>query len=350
MEIYKSHLIHQAKTLREALAQLNLVENAKELILFVVNDINQVLGTITDGDIRRAILNDVDLRSDVTQAMNKNFKSLTQGDFSIETIDEFKSRNISFIPILNQNKELLNLIDLKKKKTLLPVDAVLMAGGRGSRLAPFTDNTPKPLLKIGEKPVIEYNIDRLINFGVENIYISINYLGHQIKEYFGDGSSKGIKIHYIEEDKPLGTFGALTLVDEFVHKEIIVMNSDLLTTLDYEQFYRTYNSDNADMQIAAIPYEVKIPYAVLETENNIIHDFKEKPTKVFYSNAGIYILKKELLQKIPANEFYNATDFMKMIIGEKKKVTSYSVLDYWLDIGSPEDFERAQIDIKKLKL
>ena len=350
MKIYKSHLIPNTKTLKEALAQLNLVENAKELILFVVNEKNQVLGTITDGDIRRAILNDIELSAKVTAAMNVKFKSLTQGAFSIENIDEFKARSIYFIPILNQNKELVNLIDLKKKKTLLPVDAVLMAGGRGSRLAPLTDNTPKPLLKIGEKPVIEYNIDRLVDFGVENIYISINYLGQQLKDYFGDGSSKGIKIHYIEENEPLGTFGALTLVEDFVHKEIIVMNSDLLTTLDFEQFYRTYNSDNSDMQIAAIPYEVKIPYAVLEIENNIIHDFKEKPTKVFYSNAGIYILKRELLSKIPKNQFYNATDFMKMIIGEKKKVTSFSLLDYWLDIGSPEDFERAQNDIKKLKL
>lgn len=350
MNKFKSHLILQNQTLRQALQQLNLDENAQELILFVIDENQKVLGTITDGDIRRALLKDFELNNTVAEAMNTNFKFLIQGDFSIETIDEFKARGLKFIPILNSEKQLINLIDLQKKKTVLPVDAVLMAGGRGSRLAPLTDNTPKPLLRIGEKPVIEYNIDRLIGYGVENIYISINYLGEQIKNYFGDGSKKGIKIHYIEEDAPLGTFGALTLVPHYIHKDLIVMNSDLLTTIDFEQFFRTYLTDAAELQIAAIPYEIKIPYAVLETNNNIIYDFKEKPTKVFYSNAGIYLLKAKLLKHIPPNTFYNATDFMKMAIEEKRKVTSFSVLDYWLDIGNPEDFERAQRDIKKLKL
>lgn len=206
-------------------------------------------------------------------------------------------------------------------------------------------------MKIGGKPIIEYNIDRLINVGVKQLNLSINYLGDQLVDYFGDGSVKNASIQYVREDKPLGTIGSILLIDNFIHDDIIVMNSDLLTNIDFADFFKVFKESEADMAVAATSYHVDVPYAVLEVnEENRVSSLKEKPRYTYYSNAGIYILKKSLLKMIPEGEFYDITDLMDAMISSNKKLITYPITGYWLDIGKHEDFKKAQDDIKHIKL
>ena len=216
-----------------------------------------------------------------------------------------------------------------------------MAGGEGKRLRPLTEKTPKSLLKVGNRPIIEHNIDRLAEYGVENIYISIKYLQN--------GEAKNISISYVKEDVPLGTIGAVSLINNLNSDYILVMNSDILTNIDYEDFFMEFVIQDADMAVATIPYKVDIPYAVLETSQNLVIDLKEKPTYTYYSNAGIYLIKKDLIKLIPTNSFFNATDLMELLIKSGKKLISYPLHSYWLDIGKHNDFEKAQEDIKHIK-
>ena len=229
------------------------------------------------------------------------------------------------------------------------IDAVVMAGGLGIRLKPLTDNTPKPLLKVGEKTIIDYNIDGLIKYGINNFWISINYLGNQIKEHFGNGNSRNVKIEYVDEDFPLGTIGAVRKINDFKHDYVMVTNSDILTNLNYEDFFKDFIEKDADMSVVTIPYDVKIPYAVMETEKDNVLSFIEKPTYTYYSNGGIYLIKKSILKNIPENTLFNSTDLMELLLEKKLKLISYPMHNYWLDIGKPNDYLKAQNDIKHIK-
>jgi dTDP-glucose pyrophosphorylase len=337
-------------TLKDSLRVLNdlgILNN----VLFIVNEENQLLGSLTDGDIRRGFLNDLDVSSLAILAANNDFRYIQKGNKEAELISLYKKQGIRFVPLVNGDKNLLQILDLHQFNGFLPVSTVIMAGGKGQRLMPLTKDTPKPMLKIGEKPIIEYNIDRLIRFGIDDIHISVNYLSHIIMDYFKDGLSKNISIKYIKEDKPLGTIGSLTLAKEYKHDYILLMNSDLLTNINFEDFFNEFIAADADMAVAAVPYYVDIPYAVLETgaEDRVL-SLKEKPRYIYYSNAGIYLLKKELLVEIPSGEMYNATDLMELVISSGKKLINYPILGYWLDIGKMPDYLKAQEDIKHIVL
>jgi len=223
-----------------------------------------------------------------------------------------------------------------------------MAGGRGQRLQPLTDTIPKPLLKVGGKPIMEYNIDRLASYGIDDFWVSVNYLGEQIQQYFGNGHSKSIKIDYVWESEALGTIGAVSKVSNFEHDYVLVTNSDLLTNVDYEIFFLDFIKNGADFAVLTIPYKVNIPYAVLETIDGKIKSLKEKPEYTYYSNGGVYLMKREMLQHIPQNTYFNSTDLMESLIIQKFKVISYPFSGYWLDVGKHEDFEKAQTDILNL--
>jgi len=218
-------------------------------------------------------------------------------------------------------------------------------------LRPLTEATPKPMLKVGNKPIIEHNIDRLIAYGIKDIYISVKYLKEQIIDFFQDGSSKGVNIHYLEEDEPLGTIGSLSLIESIQYEDILVMNSDLLTNIDFEDFYNFYREKKAKMAVASVPYHVNIPYAVLETSGHLISSFSEKPSYTYYSNGGIYLMKFNLRALFGKGTFFNATDLMDKIIEDKKAdLIHYPLLGYWLDIGKHNDLIKAQEDIKHIKL
>ncbi len=340
-------IVTETSPIRLALEQLNKLGNYQTI--FVLNAKDILVGTLTDGDIRRGLLKNKSLEMPVSEFMNSNFRYLLAGQYSLDIIDDLKKSSIKVIPIVDKNLKIKKLINLKEKKSILPIDAIIMAGGRGERLRPLTDTLPKPMLIVGDKPIIEQNIDRLIDFGIDNITITVKYLSHIIEEHFGDGKSKDSTIKYIKEFEPLGTIGSVSMVEEFLNNYVLVMNSDLLTNIDFEDFFRYFLEQKADFAVATIPYNVTVPYAVLETENDCVVSFKEKPTFTYYSSAGIYLFKKELISKIPKNSFYNATDFMESLINSSHKVSHYPILGYWLDIGKHDDFAKAQQDINHIK-
>lgn len=343
------HAIDENSSVRDALIKLDQL--ASDAIIFILDENKKLLGSLTDGDLRRGFIKGLGFEDSIMSFIQPNPKYIFVDEYDQDRLEEFRAKNYKIIPIVDRNLMFVDILNFRHQHTLLPIDVVLMAGGEGKRLRPLTENTPKPLLIVGEKPIIEHNIDRLINVGVKKIHLSINYLGDQLENFFDNGSSKNISIQYIRENQPLGTVGSVMLVDRFDHDDILIMNSDLLTNIDFADFYKTFKKSNADMAIAATTYSVDIPYAVLETdESNNIKSLKEKPKYTYFSNAGIYLLKKSILKMIPKNQFYDITDLMEKVIEMNNKMITYPINGYWLDIGRHEDFKKAQEDIKHIKL
>lgn len=323
---------------------------ASDAILFVVDDQEGLIGSLTDGDIRRALIKGLGTDNVVDEIIQPDPKFIIKDEYSIGQIINFRKDDFKIIPVLDSSKRVLNIINFRTQRTYLPVDAIIMAGGRGARLKPLTDNTPKPLLKVGEKAIIDHNVDRLRFFGVDDFWVSVRYLGEQLEEHLGNGTDKGININYVWEDEPLGTIGAVKKIKNLKHDFVLVTNSDVLTTIDYEDFFLNFVKSGADMSVATIPYEVNVPYAVLETVSNDVIGFKEKPKYTYYSNAGIYVFKRDMFNHIPEETFFNATDLMSKAIRLGLRINSYPLREYWLDIGKHEDFKKAQEDILHLNL
>ncbi len=345
----KKHIVYTTDSVKDTFPKLN--ELKKNTVLIVANEQDNLIGSLTDGDIRRGILKGLTLESPLTEFIQENPLFIYEDEIHRADINELRLKNFMVIPIVDRNKKILRILNLQDIQGVIPADVFIMAGGKGQRLMPLTAETPKPMLHVGEKPIIEHNIDRLIKFGIKNIYLSVNYLADCIKDYFGNGCDKGVSIKYVHEDKPLGTLGSVKLVEELEHDYVMVMNSDLLTDIDYNGFFQQFIASGADMAVATTSYHVDVPYGVMEVENgNLVSALKEKPRYTYYSNAGIYIIKKELLSLVPHNEFYNVTDLMESLIEEGKKLVSFPILGYWLDIGKHEDFKKAQEDIKSLAL
>lgn len=347
MTDYSKHIVPQDASVTIALGRIG--DLGQYLTLFVVDGAGKLLGTLTDGDIRRGLLSGKPLTEPVSRYMNPNFRFLRQNEYNTETIRQFRAQLLQLIPELDDEGRIIRIINLAKTRALLPVDAVLMAGGKGERLLPLTRNTPKPLLKVGDKPIIEHNIDRLTRYGINHVHITTRYLGEQLETYFGDGSAKGITIRYTREAEPLGTIGSMRLTDDYRYDTVLLMNSDLLTNIDFEDFYEEFRRQDADMSVATVPYPVSIPYAVLETDGSHIRSLKEKPTYTYYINAGIYLMKRSVVNLIPAGS-YDATDLLEKLIAEHHKVTYFPLLGYWLDIGRHEDYQKACVDINHITL
>jgi len=346
---YLEHIILQDEEARAALRMLDTLKNAISRTLFIADGEDKIVGSLTDGDIRRGLLNGLEISQPIQLFMNKEFRFIREGEDNIATLKNYRKNKYGLIPLLDADGRIKKVLDLAATRSVLPVTALLMAGGKGERLRPLTDNTPKPMLMIGDKPIIEHNIDRLIAFGITDIYISVQYLKEQIMDYLGDGSSKGISIKYIVENKPMGTIGALGLIENIKHGDVLVMNSDLLTNVDLEDFYGYYKSHSAKMAVASVPYVVNVPYAVLETNQHAVRSFVEKPTYTYYSNGGIYFLNSALKSMLRPDEFFDATDLMNSVIDENQNaLVHYPLLCYWLDIGKPHDYIKAQEDIKHL--
>lgn len=347
MRNFRDHLISSGSSIKEALIKLDFL--AQDAILFVVNKEDKLLGSLTDGDVRRALIKGVTINKIVDSIIQLHTKFIKKGDQDIQKIIEYRKGNFRILPVVDNELKVVNVINFRVMRSYLPIDAVIMAGGRGQRLQPLTDTIPKPLLKVGSKAIMEYNVDRLALYGIDDFWFSVKYLGEQIANYFGDGKDKNIDINYIWEDEPLGTIGAVSQINNLQHDYVLIMNSDILTNVDYEQLFLDFVKKDADFSVVTIPYEVNIPYAVLETKDGEIESFKEKPMYTYYSNGGIYIMKKSVLKHIPKEIFFNATDLIDKLITEKLKVVSYPLVGYWLDIGKHEDFKKAQEDIKQIK-
>lgn len=233
----------------------------------------------------------------------------------------------------------------------LNFEVILMAGGRGERLRPLTEDTPKPLLKIGDKPVAEYAIRRLIAHGVEDFTFVVNYLGEKIEEYFGDGESFGARFRYHYEQEPMGTIGGAAQISHLQADHLLVLNADLLTTIHFDRFFAWYLENQADIAVAAVPYQVDLAFGMLDIDNQYqVRDIKEKPTYTHHINTGIYLLRREMLDHIPTDRPFDAVDLISDAMKKDFKVVAFPLLDYWLDIGRMEDFRKAQKDIEFLDL
>lgn len=339
--------ISENKDILCALKKLNAIRDVSRLILFVHEENGKVVGSLTDGDIRRSLAEDADINKSVGLICNRNFVFEYDKKGFLD-LKPFRKTNIKILPILDKEKKMVRIIDLEKTRAVLPLECMIMAGGRGKRLSPLTDSVPKPMLPLGDRPIIEHNIDRLIAFGIKKIYISVKFLGNQIQAYFGDGSDKGISIEYIWEDEFLGTAGALALVDEFKSDHVLLMNSDLFTNVDFEDLYLELIKSNADMAVASTEYKVDIPFAVFDTKEEQVLDFKEKPSYVYHSNAGIYILNKKLIDNIPKNKFHDITALMDNLVKDGGKLVHSPIIGFWIDIGKPTDYKQAQEFVKHI--
>ncbi|MFI5151608.1 MAG: nucleotidyltransferase family protein [Bacteroidia bacterium] len=343
------NIILDRTTIQEALVRLNEVAMSSA-VLFIIDWEDKLVGTLTDGDVRRGLLSRCNVDDQVSLIMNKSFTFLRKDDYEPKAINQIRAREIRFVPVLDAQSRIDRILDLDNFSALLPLDVIVMAGGKGERLLPLTKDTPKPLLPIGGKPIVEYNMDRLIKSGVSRITLSVRYQAQKIMSYFGDGGKKNIQIEYLAETSPLGTFGSVSLLKNLKHETLLVLNSDLLTTINFEDFYQSFMDSGADMAVATTPYHIDVPYAVFELDNGQkITSLVEKPRYTYYSNAGMYLLKKDCLSIMNTGEFMNATDFIEAMIQKNKKVISYPILGYWLDIGLMEDYQKAQEDIKHLK-
>ena len=341
-----THTINNNATIRQALEKLTAL--GENLTLFTIDDNEVLLGVITDGDIRRGLIKGFSLDDIISNIMNIDFKYILENEISFDLITQLKKSSVKIIPVLSEDKKIQRFINLPDLKAILPIDVVIIAGGKGERLLPLTKNIPKPMLNVGTKPILEHNIDFLSQYGITQFHISVNYLKNVIKEYFKNGSNKNIKINYIEENEPLGTIGSVKLSNSYHNPDILIMNSDLLTNINLADFYSSFKESNADMAIATTSYNVNVPYAVLDVENGQVKSFKEKPTYNYFSNAGIYLIKKSLINEIPENEFYNATDLISKLLNLNRLVISYPILGYWLDVGKHDDYSKAQEDIKHI--
>jgi len=260
------------------------------------------------------------------------------------------SKKIHHIPVVDDKGVLIkiekvNYPEIPDKKNN---KVILMVGGLGTRLGNLTKNTPKPMLKVGDKSILQTIVERFTNYGYTNITMCLNYKSHIIQDYFGDGSKFGINLDYILEEERLGTAGALSLIKENPVDPFFVMNGDILTDANIENIHNSYVSSNADALMCVREYNYQVPYGVVETSNNAIASIEEKPTQRFFVNAGIYMLSPKILEYIPQNEFFNMTTLFEKLIEKDKNVISYPLNGYWLDIGRFEEFKRANDDFDQV--
>lgn len=344
----KDHLISQNITLLEALARINKLA-PEPLVLFVLDDDKRMVGTLTDGDARRALIVGASVNDKVEKIMHRNFNYMKVEEIDdVKEIKRQKELKMTLVPVLDKEKHIVDVINLERFKTRLPIDAVLMAGGKGERLRPLTEKTPKPLLPVGDKAIIDHNIDRLISYGVQHISVTVNYLKEQIEEHFAEPHN-GVQVQTVREPKFLGTIGSIKFVKEFYNDTILVMNSDLFTNINYEDFYLHFKEHDAEMSVAAVPYTVSVPYGIFDLKGRDIQGLIEKPTYNYYANAGIYLIKKSALEEIPEDTFFNATDLIEKLIAEGKKVIRFPMNGTWIDIGNPQEYQKANELVKHLR-
>lgn len=344
----KDHTVKQNVSLLNALEQINSLA-PDPLVLFVLDENDRMVGTLTDGDSRRALISGASLNDRIETIMHRNFNYMKAED--IENVIELKRQKelkMKLVPILDQDMHIKEVINLEKYKTRLPIDAVLMAGGKGERLRPLTEKTPKPLLKVGDKAIIDHNIDQLISYGVKYINVTVNYLGEQLEEHFQTPRGD-IKVQTIREPKFLGTIGSVRFVKEFHNDTVLVMNSDLFTNINYEDFYLHFKEHDADMSVAAIPYDVDIPFGVLNLDGRNVIGISEKPHFGYYANAGIYLIKKSALELIPEGRVFHSTDLIESLIASGRNVIRFPLGGTWIDIGTPQEYRKAEEIVRHLK-
>ena len=327
-------------TIKEA---LKIIDTGAMQIALVVDVNDQLLGTITDGDIRRALLKGMDLNSPIEPIMNKTPTVAKLSNTKEEILELAFSKKLRQIPIIDDDGKILGIQEIDelikpKKKTNR---VFLMVGGLGTRLRPLTENTPKPMLKVGNKPILHTIVEKFAEYGYTNIIMCVNYKSHIIREYFGDGSNFGANIEYIVEEKRMGTAGALSLLKEKPTEPFFVMNGDLLTNVNFEHLHDFHIANNSIATMCVREYDFQVPYGVVNIDGSNIVSIKEKPTYKFFVSAGIYMLNPEVIDYIPKNEFFDMPSLFEKLISKKQNVISFPLREYWIDIGQIEEYKKA---------
>lgn len=347
------YVIMETETAVDALQKID--KNAKGIV-FVLNEKEQVVGTLTDGDIRRWLIKTADLHGTIQGIMNRNPKILYKKN-KAEAKEHLEKYSITALPIVNSQEKIVDIIfksfgntreDRIDRMTLVDTPVVIMAGGKGTRLYPYTKILPKPLIPIGDIPIMERIINRFNEYGVHDFYATLNYRKSMIKSYFAEING-GYSIHYVEENQPLGTGGSLRLIEEKFEKPIIVTNCDILIDGDYADIYKYHMSAQNDMTIVSALKNIVVPYGVIQSkENGTIISMEEKPKLSYFVNTGMYIINPEVMNKIPENTFYHMTDLAEQLLKDGKRVGMYPISeDSFLDMGEFEEMHRME---KKLNL
>ncbi|EDM69058.1 mannose-1-phosphate guanyltransferase [Moritella sp. PE36] len=347
---WKNVFIKSTSTVWDALEIIN--QEALRVAL-VVDDKECLQGIVTDGDIRRGLLSNLALTADITEVMNTNPITADVNTPREDLIELMERTEILSIPLLDNGKVVgLETLHHLFEKIIHQNPVFLMAGGFGTRLRPLTDTCPKPMLKIGNKPILETVIRSFIKAGFVNFYISTHYMAEQIQQHFGDGSELGVKINYVHENSPLGTGGALGLLPADLPKDLplIMMNGDVLTKVDFERLLDFHIENKADATMCVREYDYQIPYGVINGKGNKITSMVEKPIQRFFVNAGIYVVSPRVIQSVPVNHHIDMPTLLEQHMNERDNLLMFPIHEYWLDIGRMDDFNRAQADIHMLGL
>lgn len=347
---WKNILISPDSTIMQA---LKIIDTEALRVAIVVGDEQRLIGVVTDGDIRRGILNGLTLDTEVSKIMNSSPITACVNTPKKELIELMEKRSILSIPLV-ENDCVVGLETLHHlfEQPSYNNPVFIMAGGFGTRLRPLTDKCPKPMLKIGDKPILETLIRSFISSGFKNFYISTHYMPEQIKAHFGDGKELGINITYVHEESPLGTGGALGLLPDSLPKDLplIMINGDVLTKVDFQRLLTFHQENQADATMCVREYDYQVPYGVINGEGNKITSMVEKPIQRFFVNAGIYVVSPKVINSVPKNHKIDMPTLLEQHMQENDNILMFPIHEYWLDIGRMDDFNRAQADIHSLGL
>lgn len=340
MSSWKQTLVTSGTSLRDA---IHVLDTGALQIVLVVDENNRLLGTVTDGDIRRGILKGVSLGEPASKIMNPSPTVARTGDDRQLILSVMQQKQLHHIPVVDEHGGLIGLeiLDEIIQRRIRDNPVVLMAGGLGSRLQPLTNNCPKPMLPVGNKPLLETILENFIEYGFHKFYISLNYMGEVIKAYFGDGSRWDVEIAYLEEDRKLGTAGALSLLPEKPSHPMLVMNGDVLTKVNFRQLLEFHLEHRAQATMCVREYDFQVPYGVVKIDKQRIIGVDEKPVQHFFVNAGIYVLDPSIMELIPQNAYYDMPSLFERLIQRGDETSAFPIREYWLDIGQLADYDRA---------
>lgn len=324
---------------------IRVIDGSGSILTALVADENlKLLGTVTDGDVRRGLLKRIPMDAPVKKVMHTTPITLTVNDDQ-KKINAVFNKNLMcrVIPILDDRDRIVAVkLGNSRFEKAMPNPVFIMAGGLGTRLRPLTNDCPKPMLHVGNKPILEIILNNFIEHGFLNFFISLNYKGEMIEDYFGDGSHLGVSITYVKETKRLGTAGSLSLLDSKPTHPVIVMNGDLLTKVNFGQLLEYHNAQNSLATLCIREHEFQLPFGVAEIDNYKLTGLKEKPVNTMFVNAGIYTINPDIIDLIPPNEYFDMTDLFACLLEKGINPSVFPIREYWLDIGRFSEYEKAE--------
>ncbi len=330
---------------------VRIIDQSALQIALVVDEQQRLMGAVTDGDIRRGLLRSVALSDPIDTIMNRNPIKGHVDDTPETILSKMLGATIQRMPIVDAQGRVIGLKgmdeELAERHALANNWVVLMAGGLGTRLHPLTHETPKPMLKVGDRPILETIIKHLIRHRFRRFYIAVNYKADMIRDFFGNGEKLGVQIRYLEEKKKMGTAGALGLIDQTPSSPLLVMNGDLLTKINFKSLLDFHHDEQADATMAVRSYDVQVPFGVVDIDRNHIKRIDEKPRHHFFVNAGIYILNPDMLARVPKDRPSDMTELFDDALQAGCNIAAFPVREYWLDIGRLDDFQRANSEYRK---